>query len=100
MFTIDLENKKILFHSEFTKQELEKVMDMLNISDGEEWKIDFYQPYTPPTPQQPITYPQWGGTGTGTYPTWTTGDNTGLYVTNTSGTSTMDMDHIYNLTNN
>lgn len=99
MFTIDLENKKILFHSEFTKQDLEKVMDMLNISDNEEWKIDFYQPYTPPTPQQPITYPQWGGTGTGTYPTWTTNDAT-LYVTNTSGTSTMDLDHIYSLTNN
>jgi hypothetical protein len=82
MFTIDLENKKILFHSEFTKQELEKVMDMLNISDGEEWKIDFYQPHTPPVPQQPNTYP-WDTT-----------------TTNTSGTSRTNLNNIYRLTKN
>jgi hypothetical protein len=44
-FTIDLENKKILFHEPFTKEELEEVLSLLNIPEKDTWKIDLSDNY-------------------------------------------------------
>lgn len=46
-FQIDLEEKKILFTEPFTKHDLEKVLNLLNIDDVEEWKVDMYNDYKP-----------------------------------------------------
>ena len=44
-FTIDIENKKILFHEPFTKEELEEVLSLLNIPEKDTWKIDLSDNY-------------------------------------------------------
>ena len=44
-FTIDLENKKILFHEPFTKEELEEVLSLLNTPEKDTWKIDLSDNY-------------------------------------------------------
>jgi hypothetical protein len=46
-FQIDLEEKKILFTEPFTKHDLEKVLNLLNIDGVEEWKVDMYNDYKP-----------------------------------------------------
>lgn len=116
-FTIDLEEKKILFHEPFTKSDLEEVLSLLNIPDTETWKIDLADNYLSDTPSNPIwqepnrTYPQ---------PYWTYyGDNTDPYQqpfiitsdttsgilnwtgnTNPTTTTYGTLDTIYNTTTN
>ena len=71
-FTIDLEEKKILFHEPFSKEDLEEVLSLLNIPDTETWKIDLADNYLSDRPNDTITYPQ------PLPPHWTYyGDNTG-----------------------
>ena len=41
-FTIDLENQRILIHSPFTANDLEKIIDRLNIENIKNWTIDIY----------------------------------------------------------
>lgn len=126
-FTIDLEEKKILFHEPFSKEDLEEVLSLLNIPDTETWKIDLADNYL--SDRQPtdiwqtpniITYPapNWGGdytdpyqppfiitssgTGTGnigtiTYGSTTTGEITFNNTTDTFNINTLDS--IYNENN-
>lgn len=91
-FQIDLEEKKILFTEPFTKNDLEKVLNLLNIDGVEEWKVDMTDDYKPdPRPYIPPT------------------DNTGWwqnpYIITSTGTesikytnnnSTSELDTIYN----
>lgn len=121
-FTIDLEEKKILFHEPFSKEDLEEVLSLLNIPDTETWKIDLADNYLSDrlpndTWQNPniITYPtpNWGGgytdpyqppfiitsSGTGnlTYGSTTTGEIT---FNNSTDTLTINnLDSIYNENN-
>lgn len=61
-FTIDLEENKILFTEPFTKHDLDKVLNLLNIDGVEEWKIDMSDDYKP----DPLPYiPPNDNTGTG-----------------------------------
>lgn len=117
-FTIDLEEKKILFHEPFSKEDLEEVLSLLNIPNTETWKIDLADNYLSDRPtdtrQNPniITYPTpyWGGdytdpyqppftitaavTGNITYGTTTTGEIT---LNNSTDTLTINnLDSIYN----
>jgi hypothetical protein len=41
-FTIDLENRKILIHSPFSKSQLEEVLSIINVNDKDNWLIDIY----------------------------------------------------------
>lgn len=41
-FTIDLENQRILIHSPFTTNDLEKIIGKLNIENIKDWTIDIY----------------------------------------------------------
>lgn len=123
-FTIDLEEKKILFHEPFSKEDLEEVLSLLNIPDTETWKIDLADNYLSDRPtdtwQNPniITYPtpNWtyygdntgtqyqppftitsSGTGNITYGTTTTGEIT---FNNSTDTLTINnLDSIYNENN-
>ena len=119
-FTIDLENKKILFHEPFTKSDLEEVLSLLNIPDTETWKIDLADNYLSDSPSNPIwqepnrTYPQphWtyfrDNTGDPYQPPFTiTSDGTSgtLNVSANTDTTTMTtsygtLDAIYNTTTN
>lgn len=118
-FTIDLKEKKILFHEPFTKSDLEEVLSLLNIPDSETWKIDLADNYLSDTPnqiwQEPnITYPQphWtyyrDNTGDPYQPPFTiTSDGTSGTInvsantdTTTTTTSYGTLDAIYNTTTN
>ena len=69
-FTIDLEEKKILFHEPFSKEDLEEVLSLLNIPNTETWKIDLADNYLSDRPTDTFTQPL--------PPHWTYyGDNTG-----------------------
>lgn len=117
-FTIDLEEKKILFHEPFTKSDLEEVLSLLNIPDSEMWKIDLADNYLSDTPnqiwQEPNrTYPQphWryfrDNTDPYQQPFVITSDGTSgtLNVSANTDTTTMTtsygtLDAIYNTTTN
>ena len=118
-FTIDLEEKKILFHEPFSKEDLEEVLSLLNIPDTETWKIDLADNYLSDRPTDTFTQPllpHWtyygdntgdpyqppftitsSGTGNITYGTTTTGEIT---LNNSTDTLTINnLDSIYNENN-
>jgi len=93
-FQIDLEEKKILFTEPFTKNDLEKVLNLLNIDGVEEWKVDMTDDYKP----DPLPYiPPNDNTGTGwwqnPYIITSTGTESIKYTNNSS---TSELDTIYN----
>lgn len=110
-FTIDLEEKKILFHEPFTKSDLEEVLSLLNIPDTETWKIDLADNYLSDTPSNPLlqepnrTYPQWtyfgDNTGDPHQPHFHISSNgTGHITYDTTTTTYGTLDTIYNTTTN
>ena len=92
-FQIDLEEKKILFTEPFTKHDLEKVLNLLNIDGIEEWKVDMSDDYKP----DPLPYiPPNDNTGTGwwqnPYIITSTGTESIKYTNNSS---TTELETIY-----
>lgn len=42
-FTVDLENKKILFHDSFNRKDVDKLFSLLNIENMDEFSFDIYK---------------------------------------------------------
>lgn len=42
-FTVDLQNKRILFHDSFTKKNVDDLFSMLNIDGMDEFSFDIYK---------------------------------------------------------
>ena len=105
-FQIDLEENKILFIEPFTKHDLEKVLNLLNIDGVEEWKVDMYSDYKPnPLPPPTDTTGWWQNPNPLPPPT----DNTGWWqnpyiitstgsesINFTNNSSTTELETIYN----
>lgn len=89
-FQIDLEEKKILFTEPFTKHDLEKVLNLLNIDGIEEWKVDMTND-NKPYPSLPPT----DNTGWWQNPYVITSTNTGT-INFTNNDSTTELETIYN----
>jgi len=90
-FQIDLEEKKILFTEPFTKHDLEKVLNLLNIDGVEEWKVDMYSDYKPnPLPPPPTDNTGWWQNP---YIITSTGSES---IKFTNNSSTTELETIYN----
>ena len=89
-FQIDLEEKKILFTEPFTKHDLEKVLNLLNIDDVEEWKVDMYSDYKPNPLPPPTDNTGWWQNP---YIITSTGSES---IKFTNNSSTTELETIYN----
>ena len=89
-FQIDLEENKILFIEPFTKHDLEKVLNLLNIDGVEEWKVDMYSDYKPNPLPPPTDNTGWWQNP---YIITSTGSES---INFTNNSSTTELETIYN----